>query len=88
MNDEALFLANIAKYASFPHCDDLVLHAPGDCKYCDLYPEDQRERTNNGINFTGKSDPSMEPCPSTLRRPLEVIERWPGNRAYGDTSPR
>lgn len=67
--------------AQFPHCDPLVLHAPGRCVYCDDYPKEQAARERDGINFTGQRFPEKAPCPSTLRRPLEVIERWPGNRA-------
>lgn len=65
--------------APFPHCDDLVLHR--DCEYCNEYPERQRKRAADGINFTGEYDPSKKPCPSEERRSLEIINRWPGNRA-------
>lgn len=61
--------------APFPHCDDLVLHAPGECKYCDHYPDRQAERVSSGVNFTGHG-----PDPASGRRPLEIINRWPGNR--------
>jgi hypothetical protein len=65
--------------AAHPHCDDLVLHAPGECRYCDEFPERQAMRFRNGVNFTGKLEYGKRPCPSTERRPLEVIERWHGN---------
>lgn len=72
------------KIAKHPHCDELVLHAPGKCEYCDLYPERQSQRVRDGVAFTGepptKGGPE-KPCPSTQRRPLSTIERWPGNRA-------
>jgi len=67
--------------ASFPHCDDLVLHAPGECFYCDKYAVAQAKRIADGVNFTGHNDPSKKPCPSLARRPLETIERWSGNVA-------
>lgn len=67
-----------APAVKFPHCDSKVLHAPGKCEFCDKYPEAQRMLDK--INFTGESDPDKTPCPSTLRRPLETINQWPGNR--------
>lgn len=67
--------------AHAPHCDARVLHAPSACRYCDHYKEWQRAREVWGINFTGESDPAKLPCPSTTKRSLEKIERWPGNRA-------
>lgn len=60
---------------SYPHCDARVLHAPGDCIYCDHYPEAQQGRIARGENFTGKG-----PDVATDARPLEVINLWPGNR--------
>ena len=64
---------------TYPHCDDAVLHAPGECVYCDRYPEAQARREANGINFTGQHDPSREPCPAEARRGLGAINRWSGN---------
>lgn len=66
----------------FPHCDELVLHAPGKCQFCDRYSLWQHERIRDGVNFTGENDPNKKACPSTARRPLAVIERWERNRAY------
>jgi hypothetical protein len=68
--------------AVYPHCDDLVMHAPGECVYCDKYPISQDFRERYGINFTGHHDPAKEPCPSERRRSLETINRWPGNRPH------
>lgn len=62
-----------------PHCDLNVLHAPGMCQVCDLFPELQRARHEANVNFTGENDPSKDPCPATLVRDLQKIERWPGN---------
>jgi hypothetical protein len=67
--------------ATFPHCDELVLHAPGECEFCDRCPEAQADRERRLINFTGHSEPHKEKCPSEVRRPLESIERWGGNVA-------
>jgi hypothetical protein len=64
-----------------PHCDDLVLHAPGECKFCDWEMEAQAERVRARVNFTGHRDADKVACPSELRRSLSTIERWGGNRA-------
>jgi hypothetical protein len=64
----------------FPHCDQLVLHREGTCRYCDAHPEWQELRALWGINFTGENDDSKIPCPSTRRRPLNSVHAWSGNR--------
>lgn len=38
----------------FPHCDSRILHAPGECEYCDEVPEWQELRKAWGIAFTGR----------------------------------
>lgn len=63
-----------------PHCDAAVLHAPGECEYCDGYPDWQMLRKRWGINFTGHHEPDKATCPAELRRPVETINRWGGNR--------
>lgn len=70
--------------AEMPHCDSTVLHAPGECEYCDLYPEWQKARKMWGIAFSGH-DPvdGQLPCPSEVHRSRDVINRWPGNRSTG-----
>jgi hypothetical protein len=65
--------------APFPHCDSLVLHAPGECVYCDRYPDAQAKRVADGVNFTGEHDTSKAMCPAEARRALLKIERWGGN---------
>jgi hypothetical protein len=71
--------------AAFPHCDDLILHAPGECEFCDMYPERQQERIVKGVNFTGHNTANY-PCPSIARRggPMHSARRdlWHGNRAH------
>lgn len=57
-----------------PHCDSDVLHAPGECVYCDDYPDMQMERAKTGVNFTGHG---LDPA--TAKRSLSVINRWHGN---------
>lgn len=66
--------------APFPHCDPHVLHAPGECEYCDIYPEFQNDRVTGGINFTGHTDADKAPCPADSARGAGH-KRWPGNIA-------
>lgn len=65
--------------AQFPHCDQAVLHAPGECSYCDSHPDWQELREVWNINYTGHNDPQKTPCPAEARRPVGVINRWSGN---------
>lgn len=66
--------------APYPHCDSDVLHAPGECRFCDLYKDAQAYRKMLGINFTGHREPRLQMCPSEERRNLATINKWPGNR--------
>lgn len=66
-----------------PHCDQSILHAPGECQFCDKYPEAQAIRQHWRINFTGQHDENKAPCPSTYFRSDEVRDRWPGNTPEG-----
>ena len=68
-----------------PHCDQRILHAPGDCWACDLYPDWQKLRELWGIAFTGHQPKDevlrvdqheepvavrrMLPCPADYNRP-------------------
>ena len=64
-----------------PHCDQRVLHAPGECEYCDRLPDWQALREVWGIAFTGHEPQDGQIwCPSELQRTVETINRWPGNR--------
>lgn len=38
--------------ARHPHCNPEVLHAPGICVFCDLYPERQKTRAAGNTPFT------------------------------------
>jgi hypothetical protein len=69
-----------------PHCDQAVLHAPGECKYCDEVPDWQELRKLWGIAFTGHAPKDREvPCPSDARRGPGVAHLWPNNRpSQGD----
>lgn len=64
----------------YPHCDDLVLHAPSKCQYCDEHWNWQAARIRLAIAFTGESTDRKRPCPATLLRSAETIHRWGGNR--------
>lgn len=64
-----------------PHCDSLVLHAPGKCSFCDAYPDIQANRVRLRIRFTGDSEPAdWARCPAESYRDSSTIEQWPGNR--------
>jgi hypothetical protein len=66
-----------------PHCDQSVLHAPGECKYCDEHPDWQALRVVWGIAFTGhppKNSGAKLPCPSDYVRGYGGAHEWPGNR--------
>lgn len=73
---------NINDIGPFPHCDPSVLHAPGECKYCDSCPVFQTLRMAWGIAFTGKEPKDNElPCPSDYKRGFNGANVWPGNIA-------
>jgi hypothetical protein len=61
------------KLEKFPHNDQLVLHAPKECKICDQFPERQALRESWGVDFTGKRTYTKTKCPSEQRRDLETI---------------
>jgi hypothetical protein len=65
----------------FPHCDSLVLHAPGECEYCDLFPYLQVVREHWKIAFSGYEPDEKElPCPADFQRPGKS-QLWGGNVA-------
>ena len=68
-----------------PHCDARILHAPGECEHCDLFPDWQQLRTRWGIAFTGHDpEPDQAPCPADVARPPgseSDHRRWAGNVA-------
>lgn len=66
---------------SMPHCDSRILHAPGECQYCDKYPDDQALRIRLRIAFTGHSPREDErACPADVARTPDHYNAWPGNR--------
>lgn len=64
----------------YPHCDASVLHAPGECEYCDRHQEWQELRKAWGIAFTGRPEEGKLPDPASLKRPVETINKWAGNQ--------
>lgn len=75
---------SLYKDGIFPHCDPRVLHEPSICEYCDLSPAAQGDRISKGINFTGRQEPGLKPCPSDAARGVGGAGRaWGGNRPNG-----
>lgn len=79
--------------APMPHCDARILHAPGECEYCDAYPDAQLERTHLKIAFTGHAPVDEQvACPADVARPPGSSadhRHWAGNKptnATGDPS--
>lgn len=66
-----------------PHCDAAILHRPGTCEYCDIYPDWQALRLVWGVAFTGETPTTDQiACPSDFRRPWGRAALWPGNQAH------
>lgn len=58
---------------SFPHCDQRILHAPGECEYCDGHPEWQQLRIDWCVCFTGHEPDGINTwvrCPADVARPV------------------
>jgi hypothetical protein len=79
--------------SQFPHCDSRILHAPGECEFCDDCAEWQELRKAWRIAFTGHApEEGMLPCPADAARPPGSPgdhRRWGGNKptsATGDPS--
>jgi hypothetical protein len=65
----------------FPHCDQRILHAPGECENCDHHSEWQALRAHWGIAFTGYEPEGTElPCPADHARG-DNHKKWGGNVA-------
>ena len=65
----------------FPHCDPRILHAPGECKYCDAHPDWQELRAMWNINFTNGTDPDKFMCPANVARGFAAPNKWHSNHA-------
>ena len=66
----------------FPHCDQRILHAPGECEVCDLHPIWQDLRIAWGVAFTGYTPEGTElPCPADYARG-DNHTKWGGNKPW------
>jgi len=74
-----------------PHCDQRILHAPGECWACDMYPDWQALREKWGVAYTGQVPltgvaGNQLPCPADFNRPPDSKydhRRWGPNQAQG-----
>jgi hypothetical protein len=79
----------VATIGQAPHCDELTLHPSDRCtscamaKFAALHEFVIMER----INHSGESIVGLLPAMDERRRPREVIERWPNNRAQAPDGP-
>lgn len=65
----------------FPHCDQRILHARGECSYCDEHVDWQALREAWSIAFTGYEPEGTElPCPADYSRG-DSHKLWYGNVA-------
>ena len=72
-----------------PHCDQSVLHAPGECEHCDTRPDWQALRELWGIAYTGHVPTGRQMrCPSDHRRGTGEAHVWGGNRPTNVTAPQ
>lgn len=58
-----------------PHCDGKVLHAPGECEYCDGHAEWQELRQMWGIAFTGHSEDTVKAFDYSSGTPTEYDKK-------------
>ena len=83
--------APVATRAFAPHCDARILHAPGECRYCDAYPDWQEARATQRIAFSGHPTPECgSPCPADAAVAAGLrgdYTRWGGNVARPEGAP-
>lgn len=83
--DKEITDAEIPKFVTnghehrWPHCDARILHAVGECEYCDMAKDLQSERETLDVSNTGKTNRRW-PCPADLARKPEQYNAWSGNR--------
>jgi hypothetical protein len=69
------------------HCDGRVIHAPGECEYCDKYGVMQQiQRMALMVCFTNQTPEQLttkgwKPCPAMYVRGADSINSWGGNVA-------
>lgn len=74
-------------HMQYPHCEARILHAPGECKYCDQHSDWQQLRVTWGIAFSGHEPTEEQPIADPADLAVMKGERgdynqWHGNRAY------
>jgi hypothetical protein len=70
----------VAVLGQFPHCDPRILHAPGECEFCDEHTEWQALREVWKIAFTNYEPEEGElPCPANHARG-DKCNSWTGNK--------
>lgn len=83
--EDALRATRASSPDATPHCDAEVVHAPGECVFCDVAEEVhgwQTARREGGHAFTGHAPDAMAgqlPCPSDVRRGKAGAHVWGGN---------
>lgn len=70
----------------FPHCDQRILHAPGECEFCDGHPDWQELRQTWGIAFSGHQ-PTEDQVYCPADRAVITGQRGDYN-AWGGNIPR
>lgn len=91
----------MSESVQYPHCDSRVLHAPGECEFCDRHRDWQNGRIHDRICFTGLDGETMnrryrlglppvrwQPCPADAARPpgsSSDHRRWAGNKPTSAT---
>lgn len=74
-------VVDVHRLGVIPHCDQRILHAPGECDHCDKHPDWQALRQLWGIAFTGYQPEGKElPDPATAARGIECVNTWTGNQ--------
>lgn len=70
----------------YPHCDQRILHAPGECEFCDRHPKWQELRVTWGIAFSGHApEHGQTACPAdtaVLFGERGDYNQWGGNRPW------
>lgn len=76
----------------YPHCDQRILHAPGECRYCDELPDWQELRQSWCMAFSGHPpEHGQTACPADLAvlyGERGDYNRWDGNRPSPELSCR
>lgn len=74
---EAYEFSNHSPGIQYPHCNTEVLHAPGQCKYCDKYPDWQQVRIKKGEPFANDDDTMWHGNVAKPEYNVQLDESWP-----------